>query len=178
MTGDVRVAEFKAVMSQLVGAVSIVAVGSPAGPSGWRGMTATAVCSLSPEPPSLIACLNRSSGTYSQLRHEMMFSVNVLATRHMEVARTFAGYYGLFGGARFHSAGWTLGSMPVPILGDALAAFECRVSQSMEYGTHAVLIGSIESMHLAAADSEPLVYHGRLFRELGPMLGAMEGTMA
>jgi flavin reductase (DIM6/NTAB) family NADH-FMN oxidoreductase RutF len=176
MTSDISLAEFRTVMSRLAGAVNIVATGSAAGPAGWRGMTATAVCSLCAEPPTLVACLNRGSGTYQQLQREGVFSVNILGSRHIELARTFAGHGGRFGASRFGSANWELGSLSVPVLTEALAYFECRVTRSFEYGTHAMLIGGIVTARLTGADAEPLIYHDRRFRELGRKLEVTGGT--
>jgi flavin reductase (DIM6/NTAB) family NADH-FMN oxidoreductase RutF len=178
MASEVSLAEFRAVMSRLAGAVNIVAAGSTAGPAEWRGMTATAVCSLCAKPPSLLVCLNRVSGTFQQLWQEGAFSVNVLSSHHIELARTFAGYGGLFGASRFGSADWEPGTLPVPVLTDALASFECRVSRSFEYGTHAMLIGDIETTRLTGSDAEPLIYHDRRFRELGRKLEVTGGTTA
>jgi flavin reductase (DIM6/NTAB) family NADH-FMN oxidoreductase RutF len=178
MVSNVGLAEFRTVMGRLAGAVNIVAAGSSAGQAGWRGLTATAVCSLCAEPPSLLVCLNRVSGTFHQLRQEGAFSVNILASHHVELARTFAGYDGLVGASRFGSAGWEPGTLPVPVLTDALASFECRVSRSFEYGTHAMLIGDIERTRMAEGDAEPLIYHDRRFHELGRQLEVTGGATA
>ncbi|MBF8184505.1 flavin reductase family protein [Nonomuraea sp. K274] len=165
-------------MSRLAGAVSIVATGSSADPAGWRGMTATAVCSLCAEPPSLVVCLNRGAGTYRLLRSTGLFSVNVLASRHVGLAQTFAGHRGLNGAERFGTGDWTAGTRGVPVLADALTSFECRVSESLEYGTHTLLIGSIETAYWTDGDAEPLVYHRHRFLDLGREIETTGGPTA
>jgi flavin reductase (DIM6/NTAB) family NADH-FMN oxidoreductase RutF len=167
VASDIGEAEFRQAMSLLASAVSVVATGSEPDGSDWRGMTATAVCSLCAEPPSLLACLNRNTGTYRQLRRTEAFSVTVLAPRHVGLARIFAGQHGLTGAARFAAARWRPGRLAVPVLPDALASFECRVARSIEYGTHALLIGAVEAACWAERDTGPLVYHARRFLELG-----------
>lgn len=178
MTAETNISNFKAAMSQLAGAVSIVATGSSAGPAGWRGMTATAVCSLCAEPPSLIVCLNRASGTYKELQRNGLFSVNVLASRHVDLARRFAGQGGLVGGRRFAASGWHTGTLSVPVLADAVVSFECRVPQSFEYGTHTLLIGGIVTARWAGDGIEPLIYHRHRFRDLGRDIGMTGGSAA
>jgi flavin reductase (DIM6/NTAB) family NADH-FMN oxidoreductase RutF len=178
MTSDIAEATFRLGMSRLAGAVSIVATGSIANPASWRGMTATAVCSLCAEPPSLVVCLNRVTGTFHQLRQDGLFSVNVLASRHVRLAHTFAGYDGLAGADRFTAEDWIEGTLAVPVLADALASFECCVSQSIDYGTHSLLIGGIVTARWTEDQAEPLVYHRHRFRELGHAIEMTEGPAA
>jgi flavin reductase (DIM6/NTAB) family NADH-FMN oxidoreductase RutF len=178
MTHDMSVTRFRLGMSRVAGAVSIVATGPMADPASWRGMTATAVCSLCAEPPSLVACLNRISGTYQQLDPDGMFSVNVLSSRHIKLARIFAGQTRLTGADRFMPADWTRGTSPVPVLADALVSFECRVVQSVEYGTHSVLIGGITAARWAEKDLKPLVYHRHRFCDLGRDIEVTGGPIA
>src|ERR1700719_4682148 len=49
--------DFRLAMRRLAGGVSII---SGAGPDGPLGVTATAVTSLTADPPSILCCLNRS----------------------------------------------------------------------------------------------------------------------
>lgn len=167
MTREISDSSFRTGMSRLAGAVCIVATGPPPGETGWRGMTVTAVCSLCAEPPSLVVCLNRGTGTHALLRRSGLFSVNVLASHHVKVARTFAGHDGLVGPERFTVGDWTTGALGMPVLVDALASLECRVSQSLEYGTHTLLIGGIETARWTDDDTDPLVYHRHRFHDLG-----------
>jgi flavin reductase (DIM6/NTAB) family NADH-FMN oxidoreductase RutF len=166
---DIDAASFRLGMSQLAGAVSIVATGVAADPATWRGMTATAVCSLCPEPPSLIASLHRMSGTFQRLQCDRLFSVNILSRRHLRLARTFAGLDRPFGAERFGPDDWAAGTLAVPVLISALASFECRVAQLIKYGTHCLLIGDIETARWvggADGDSGPLIYYRRRFCDI------------
>lgn len=170
MAPEVDVSEFRRTMSLLAGAVNIIATGSTAaGTASWRGMTATAVCSVCAEPPSVLVCLNRETGTFRRLQSEGAFSVNVLASRHIAVAQTFSGHDGLIGPDRFADLNWMSGVLGVPVLASALASLECRVSRLIEHGTHALIIGAVEATRRAqdAETAQPLVYHGRRFVELG-----------
>ena len=93
---------FVTAMSSLAATVCVVAAASP---SGERfGITATAVCSLSTEPPQLVACVNRSSSIAKALSATGWFSVNILSGEQEHVAATFAGRTGLQGSDRFDDA--------------------------------------------------------------------------
>ncbi|MEU6592574.1 flavin reductase family protein [Streptomyces sp. NPDC046881] len=175
-TPAVDLADFRLGMSRLASGVSVVATGSADDPAGWRGMTATAVSSLCADPPSLVACLNRGTGTYRELRHNSLFSVNLLSSRDVALARTFAGQ-DVFGAERFAPDAWSTGTLGVPVLAGALASFECRVSRSVDHGTHALLIGAIASIRwMDEASSGPLIYHRHEFRDLGAEVGVTGGS--
>jgi flavin reductase (DIM6/NTAB) family NADH-FMN oxidoreductase RutF len=176
MAREISQDEFRTAMSQLTGAVSIVATGAAARYAEWRGMTATAVCSLCAEPPSLVVCLNRHTGTYQRARQVGAFSVNVLASEHVALAQTFAGYDGLVGPARFTGTDWAPGVLDVPVLAGALATYECRIARAVEHGTHALLIGAIEAASWQDRDAEPLVHQRQRFRDLGRELKLTGGA--
>ena len=68
-------AQYKLGMRQLAGAVNIITslhAGKP-----W-GMTATAVCSASAEPPTVLVCINQSAATHQAILEAGIFCVNVL----------------------------------------------------------------------------------------------------
>ena len=149
-------------MSRLAAAVTVVAAHSPR--LGRVGLTATAVTSLSAEPPMLVVCLNRATSLARALPTTGWFSVNVLAADQVEVAEVFAGRTGASGEQRFAAGSWRVHHHGVPVLDDAVATFVCHVGNSMQQSTHTVLIGSVHDviLHPGGAPS-PLMYHRRRF---------------
>ena len=147
-------------MRQLASGVSVVTAGT----NGDRnGMTASAVCSLSADPPSLIACLSRDTGTCTRLSDCGTFCVNVLGRHHEELATVFAGRTDLTGEDRFRVGTWHTGDLGVPVLSDALVAFECEVATIHDYATHSIVVGLVHEVHVSRDGSRPLVYHDRTF---------------
>lgn len=53
---------FRDAMAQVGAAVNIITTD---GPAGRAGFTASAVCSVTDEPPTLLVCLNRSASVLS-----------------------------------------------------------------------------------------------------------------
>jgi flavin reductase (DIM6/NTAB) family NADH-FMN oxidoreductase RutF len=151
-------------MRQLAAGVSVVT----AGVAGDRnGMTASAVCSLSVDPPSLVACLSRAAGTCSRVAESGTFCVNVLGRHHEELAQVFAGRGGVTGEARFTTGAWRRGVLGVPVLDDALVAFECEVTAIHDHATHGIVVGLVREVHMAPdATQAPLVYHDRSFHSV------------
>src|ERR1051325_2138497 len=98
----VDAAQFKVGMRTLAGAVNIIT--SMHG--GHRyGMTATAVCSASAEPPKVLACINKLASSNGAVAKSKAFCVNVLRAEDWELSTTFSGAQS--GETRFKSRDWT-----------------------------------------------------------------------
>ena len=126
-----------------------------------RGLTATAVCSLSADPPQLLVCINRHSPVRQVIAASGMFSVNFLSSRQETVARRFS-EPNVDPETRFTAGRWRRSETGAPVLDDTLASAVCvLVSESLQE-THAVYIGRVvESLHGTA---RPLLYHDRTYR--------------
>lgn len=136
------------------------------GPVGERfGLTATAVCSLSDDPPTLLVCVNRSASAHDVIQSRRHFSINLLAADQQAVAAHFAGRAGLKGEARFAGAAWGTLATGAPILVDALAAFDCEIVQEHVFPTHTIFIGQVVATAAREA-ADPLLYLRGEFRQL------------
>jgi len=149
---DLLKASFKAAMRQLAATVTIV---TTAAGDVMHGMTATAVTSLSADPPAILVCVNRSARIHTALRVQQAFCVNILAQSHTNLA-------GIFGGQtdselRFAHGDWQRDQDGVPFLPDASALVFCTVDLLMDYGTHTIVVGRVTSASAEVALS-PLLY--------------------
>ncbi len=160
---------FRTAMSALAATVCVVAASSPSGER--TGTTATAVCSLSTEPPQIVACLNRDSSIARMLACTGWFSVNILAGHQEPVAGTFAGRTGLKGEARFAATEWSRHVTGVPLLTGATASVVCHVAGSLHQASHLVLIGRVLDVVMPeGAPPAPLMYHMRRFTTVSESL--------
>lgn len=119
------------------------------------GILATAVSSLSFEPPSLLVCVNRSASLHDPLERAERFCVNVLGLGNRDVAAQFM----LPGADRFGVGEWAE-EYGVPVLATAQSSLICRTAHRHTYGTHTIFIGEL----LAAShreDATPLTYFDR-----------------
>lgn len=153
---------FREGMSRVASAVHIITTD---GAAGKAGLTATAVSSLSADPPMLLACVKRSASSAPILKQNGVFVVNTLAASHRELADLFAGRTGVRGAERFDGHEWIKGETGSPILPDALASFECRVSQILDVATHEILIGHVVAVRLGAKAAH-LVYADRAYKSV------------
>lgn len=154
--------EFRATMRHLAGAVTVIATGA----TGHRfGLTATAVCSLSDDPATLLVCVNRSASAHDVISKNRNFSVNLLADDQEEIAGRFAGRVGLKGEARFECGDWRTLATGAPTLIDAVATFDCEVNQEHVFATHTIFIGRVVAA-AARESADPLIYLRGAFRHL------------
>src|SRR5689334_5742920 len=130
--------QFKVGMRALAGAVNIITSTH----SGHRyGMTATAVCSATAEPPTVLICINKLATTHAAVAKGKVFCVNVLRAEDWELSTSFSG--GQTGEGRFKSRDWTRLATGSPVLIDALVSFDCHVVKTLAHGTHTIFLGEV-----------------------------------
>ncbi|MFA6264105.1 MAG: flavin reductase family protein [Pseudolabrys sp.] len=151
--------EFKQGMRRLAAAVNIVSTLEEGRPGG---MLATAVCSVSAEPPSLLACVNRGSRTYSALIQSGAFCVNVLADDQLALARNFLSRKGA---DRFDMCGWSTLVTGSPAIDDAMINFDCEISGSFDAGSHNIIVGHVVAVR-RRSNGTPLLYFEGDYRNL------------
>jgi len=152
---------FRDAMSRLGAAVHVV---TTAGAGGRTGFTATAVCSVSDQPPMLLVCLNRRSQGAPILRENGVFCVNTLDAEAAAIADVFAGR-GAAGSDRFAIGSWATLPTGCPALTTAVVAFDCRVVEIKAVASHNVIFGAVETVRLGPA-GPALVYHGRAYKSV------------
>ena len=146
--------DFKEGMRRLAASVCLITTARPDG--GRNGLTATAVCSLSAQPPMLLCCLNRSSHSFGAVERAKVFCVNVLSLEDAAVAHHFSGDRSA--DEKFQVGQWGTAATGAPVLATALASFDCTLAQLVEAGSHAVLFGAVQAIGLAQGGGRPLLY--------------------
>ena len=163
-TGLVSPDAYRAAMRFVPAAVTIIT----ARHAGVRnGLTATAVASVSADPPQLLVCVNREASAEPLIAGSSRFAVNVLAQAHREAADRFS-RSNLSSDVRFEAHRWIDLPSGVPALADAIAVFDCRIAQHSLLGTHSLFIGEVVGIKTAVG--EPLLYHAGRYRRLAELL--------
>jgi flavin reductase (DIM6/NTAB) family NADH-FMN oxidoreductase RutF/DNA-binding GntR family transcriptional regulator len=143
-------AVYRRVIGNFMSGVVVITTLDDTGP---RGMTVSAVSSLSLEPPMLLVCLNSASATQEAVRRSGRFAVNILGEDQGHIAERFArpGSDDKFAGIEARP-----GRTGVPVLSGVLAAVECRVAEVVGGGTHRVFLAEV--VHAEATEGSPLAY--------------------
>ncbi|TWB43970.1 flavin reductase [Nitrospirillum pindoramense] len=156
--------QFRAAMARMGAAVSII---TSDGPAGRHGMTVSAVCSVTDQPATLLACINRSSRGYGTLKSNGIVCVNILAPQHEGLCRLFA-TPGAPTVERFaDETEWDTLKTGAPVLRDAAVALDCTVDAINDVGTHGVLFARVQAIRMNER-ADGLIYFARAFHHLSP----------
>ena len=139
-----------------------VSVITTAGEQGPRGMTASAVCSVSLDPLLVLVCINNRSETLRAILENGSFAINVLHEAQAGVSSVFAGR--AEPSEKFATVSHRLvnGS---PVLDEALVWVTCDLHATAPGGDHTIVVGSVSATEVRTG--EPLVRHAGRYRRLG-----------
>lgn len=155
-------------MSYAAATVSIVATD---GPAGRAGVTISAMASVTVEgpAPALLVCIHHKSPACAAVLENGVFTLNVLRESQSGVSDTFAGRHLPEGTDKFSAGRWEATPSGAPRLCDALVSFECRLTHSVEVGTHHVIFGAVETVALAGGE-RALIYANRAYGAPAPLV--------
>ncbi|WCE32053.1 4-hydroxyphenylacetate 3-monooxygenase, reductase component [Vibrio sp. SCSIO 43137] len=151
---------FRDAMANLAAAVNIVTTG---GEAGTIGLTATAVCSVTDSPATIMVCVNRNSASNELIKANGNVCINVCAAEHQQLSLDFAGMTDLTMEERFANPIWNKNDKGVPVLTGCLASLEGKVANISEVGTHSVFFVEIDNI-VVNKDKDALVYFAREFK--------------
>ncbi|MFL5463789.1 MAG: flavin reductase family protein [Gemmatimonadaceae bacterium] len=143
--------EFRAVLGRFPSGVTVVTTRGSDGVD--QGMTVSAFCSVSLEPPLVLICIEKTASSHDALTTAPGFVVNVLSARQEQLARRFA----ILEIDRFAGIGFTRSQSGYAILDDVLAVIECRRVSISAGGDHTIILGEVEASR--AESGTPLLYY-------------------
>lgn len=147
---------YREAMARFGAAVSVVTTD---GPAGRFGFTASAVCSVTDDPPTLLVCVNRRNDSHPALMANGVLCVSTLAAGQEAISSLFGGAE-LNQNARFAAGTWRTLETGAPVLDGAVVAFDCRIVQVTEIGTHSVIFGNVLALRHGPAH-DGLIYFAR-----------------
>jgi flavin reductase len=154
--------EYREAMSRLGTAVNIITTD---GAAGLAGVTASAVCSVTDDPPTLLVCINRLSRAHPVFLRNGIFCVNVLCGTHELISALFAGSPPMAMEDRFKQVRWRSLATGAPTLEEAAVSFDCVITNVSDVGTHSVFFGHVKGLSIGAA-REALIYFARSYHRL------------
>ena len=136
-----------------------------------RGLTTTAVCSVSADPPTVLVSVDLGSRTLAALRERGAFAVNFVGAGRSDLCLLFASKER----DKFERVAWTAGDSGLPLLHeDALAWAECTTLQEVEVGDHVLLIALVDGGGVRPELEPPLLYYRRSWGVWSPVHEADE----
>lgn len=148
---SIEAAEFRRLLAHLATGVTVVAAAGPTG--GARGLTATAVASVSLDPPLVLACVDRDSDTHACIDRAGAFAVSILAEDMEGLARRFAEEAA---GEKFDGVAHRTEVTGAPVLAGSVAWVDCRLWATYDGGDHSIFVGRVVAGN--ARPGAPLVH--------------------
>lgn len=155
-------AEYRDAMAHFAGHIHVVTTD---GEAGKRVIAATAVTSVSDNPPIVLVCMNLKVPENDTYLRNGVFAISTLAEKHRSLAEACSGLLGASQDERFALGEWAQMSTGSPVLADAVAVFDCTIFETREMSTHRVLFGKVNDVH-RGENLKPLIYHNRGYRVL------------
>ncbi len=149
---------FRSLLGRFATGVTIVTTRDPGGT--YHGMTVSAFCSLSLDPPLVLMCIDKTATMFEMLTTGESFTANILAAHQEEIARRFA----MVDSDKFDGIGYTVVDTGAA-LDDVLAYAQCVRINSIEAGDHTIVIGEVRVA--TVTEGEPLLYFRGGYAGLG-----------
>lgn len=153
---------YRDAMARLGAAVSVI---TSDGAAGRCAFTASAVCSVTDDPPTLLVCMNRGSDSYEAFKANAVLCVNTLGASQEALSPLFAGFTDHTMPERFDQVCWLTLATGAPVLADAVVSFDCRIAHISEVGTHGVFFCEVDAIQ-AGSSHEGLIYFGRSYHRI------------
>jgi flavin reductase (DIM6/NTAB) family NADH-FMN oxidoreductase RutF len=161
--------QFFEIMASFPSGVAIVTTTTSEGLA--RGLTTTAVSSVSADPPTILVCVDLASRTLAALRERRRFVVNFVRQGCSQLCMLFASKVD----DKFAHVSWSETESGLPLLhGDVIAWAECSTVHDLEIGDHVILVARVEAGAVSAPDESPLMYYRRSWGVWSPVHEASE----
>lgn len=145
--------EFRHALGKFASGVTVVTTKDKTGK--LFGITVSAFCSVSLEPPLILVCIEKDTGSHHAFQQSGAFVVNILHENQQEISNHFASHPA----NKFTEISYHLGIENLPVLDNVLVNLECRLHNFYEGGDHTIFVGEIE--RATVNEENPLVYwHG------------------
>ncbi len=153
---------YRDAMARFGAAVNVITTD---GVGGRAGFTASAVCSVTDTPPTLLVCANRANDSYPAFKSSMVLCVNTLTPEQEAHSPLFAGLTEHTMEARFGTGTWHTLATGSPVLDGAAVVFDCRIDRIVEVGTHDIFICVVEAVELGEVNAN-LIYYARRYHPI------------
>lgn len=150
--------EFRAALSRFPSGVTVVTTKDATGK--FHGITVSAFCSVSLDPPLILVCIEKTTGSHTAFEQSKSFVVNFLSSTQSALSEHFASQLS----DKFAGLDVRYGMDGLPILDGCVANLECLLKNSYDGGDHTIFVGEVENAEIR--EGEPLVYFYSDYRSI------------
>ena len=150
--------DFRSALSRFASGVTVVTTRDSEGRQ--FGITVSAFCSVSLEPPLVLICIEKITGSHHAFEESGRFTVNILAENETGVSEHFASLIE----DKFAGLEYAVDEHGIPVLQGSLATLQCVLFKTLDGGDHSIFLGQVE--HVMVRDAEPLIYFKGGYRRI------------
>lgn len=143
--------EFRSILGRFPSGVTVVT--TKAADRSDHGMTVSAFCSVSLDPPLVLMCIEKTASAHEALTSAPAFVVNILSAKQEQIARRFS----IVDIDRFEGVGFSRSRNGIVVLDDVLGVIECNRCALHDAGDHTIIVGEVEAGR--AGSGAPLLYY-------------------
>lgn len=130
-----------------------------------QGMTATAIASLSLNPPLILVCVDKRAGMWQHLTNAKFYAMNFLAEPQEAVSNKFAQK----GPKDFSDVPHKFAETGAPVFTESLGYLDCKIVEVAAGGDHDIFIGEIVAGELLNPDAKPLLHYNSKYRKVADL---------
>lgn len=147
--------EFRAALGRLAGGVVVLSTRSR---GHDHAMTATAITSVSLDPPLVLSCIETDSRFYYAILESGMWGISILDATHQPYAEWLA-TPGRPLISQLDQVPHHRGESGVIWIDGSLATLECTTVAVHPAGDHSIIVGEVQSLHVSDEPGAALVYY-------------------
>ena len=151
-------ADFRSALSRFASGVTVVTTKDAAGKQ--FGITVSAFCSVSLDPPLVLICIEKTTGSHHAFNESGRFTVNILTESQAHISEHFASLLE----DKFSMIDHAIDEHGVPLLQNSLATLQCVLFKTLDGGDHSIFLGLVE--HVSVRDDDQLVYFKSTYRTI------------
>ncbi|MGH9948421.1 MAG: flavin reductase family protein [Pyrinomonadaceae bacterium] len=150
--------DFRAALSRFASGVTVVTTKDANGK--LHGLTVSAFCSVSLEPPMILVCIEKATASHYAFAESEIFTVSILNDSHVHFSEHFATELV----DKFEAFELPLESNGLPAIEGATAVLNCKVRFAHDGGDHTIFVADVENTFIS--DNDPLIYFRSEYRNL------------
>ena len=154
-------AEFRRVLGHYPTGVTVVTGVENGGPVG---LAIGSFCSVSLDPPLVMFCPGKSSGSWPAIERSGSFCANVLADDQAALSSLFAGR----DPDKFAGVAWGTRATGSPVIDGCLAWIDCAIDTVHDAGDHWIVVGRVADLGIGRPEAGPLVFCKGDYGAVGP----------
>ena len=151
--------EFRDALSHFASGITVVSTKDTAGK--LHGITVSAFCSVSLDPPLILVCIEKMTGSHQALLNSKAFVVNILSEDQSHISEHFASIVP----DKFYGIDFETGTSGLPVLKGIAVSLECSTRAAHDAGDHTIFVGEVENIKIRSGN--PLIHSLGEYRTLG-----------